>query len=113
MLYEAQNESVVQLVKVTPKAERCTKACSTTSCKCNISYEGFKNPPERQRLLQIESAGIDLTMLSQLPASIQSEARIAVSLQKNILIAKARRNWPNGLALTLASAHLRLMCRKR
>jgi hypothetical protein len=88
MLDEAKNESIVQLAKVTPKVERCTKACSATGRICNISYEGFENPPERQRSPQIDSAGIDLTMLSQLPASIQSEARIAVSLRKNILIAK-------------------------
>jgi hypothetical protein len=88
MLDEAQNESVVQLAKVAPKAERCTKARSATGRKCDILYEGFENPPERLRSPQIDSAGNGLTMLSQLPASIRPEARIAVSLWKNISIAR-------------------------
>jgi hypothetical protein len=88
MLDDAQNESVVQLAKVTPKSERCTKARAATGLRCDISDEGFENQWERQRAPQIDSTGIDLTMLSQLPASIRSEARIAVSLRKNISIAK-------------------------
>jgi hypothetical protein len=53
-----------------------------------MSDGGFKNPPERPRSPQIDSRGIDLTMLSQLPASVRSEARIAVSLRQNISIAR-------------------------
>jgi hypothetical protein len=70
MLDEAQNESIVQLSKMTSKVEQCTKACSATGCKCDISYKGCENPLERQRSPQIDSAGIELTVLSQLPASI-------------------------------------------
>jgi hypothetical protein len=85
---EAQNESVVRLAKVTPEAERCTKARAATSRRCNMSDGGFKNQPKRPRSPQIDSRGIDLTMLSQLPASIRSEARIAVALRESISIAR-------------------------
>jgi hypothetical protein len=88
MFDKAQNESVAQLAEVTPNAERCTKARAATCRAFDTSDGGLKNPHERQISPQIDSSGIDITMLSELPASVRSEARIAVSLRKNISIAK-------------------------
>lgn len=89
---EVQNESPV--VKVTPEAERAEVIADTG---CDTSDRGLKNPPERQRSPQIDSRGIDVTMLSQLPASIRSEARIAVALRNNISTARGRQK-PNARA---------------
>lgn len=90
---EVQNESPI--VMVTPEAKRCAKAIADVGC--DTSDKCLKNPPERQRSPQIDSRGIDVTMLSQLPASVRSEARIAVALRNNISTARGQKK-PNARA---------------
>ena len=54
---------------------------------------------KRPRSPQIDSRGIDLTVLSQLPASMRSEARIAAALRDNLSTCKSVKKADTRLGL--------------
>ena len=97
--------------EVTPEAERCIPVppvenngdiresevalvsgnTEGDAKKTEVQDSSLKRAPECYGSLpQIDSSGIDIAMLSQLPASVRSEARIAAALRDNLPFTKLR-----------------------
>lgn len=79
------------VAKVTPEPDRGTKSSAFESkSKVLEARNGCKTEISRPKLPQFDSSGIDVTMLSQLPPSVRSEARIAMALSESASISRRK-----------------------
>jgi len=104
---EVKDEAPIA-TEVTPESERCNQVrtddkngeCTKAQIDCergdtergidNVQTRSLTKAPHRPRSPQYDSSGIDMTILSQLPASIRSEARIAYALSESASISRRR-----------------------